>query len=149
MRIIFDQATTTSAPNVQEFISRHAEYQHHHDPISTFDEWFTAGGEGPKVAVVTCADPRCIPERFLNLNMWEAVVLRNAGSNVKAALPSLIAIDSVVGLQEIMIINHTDCGALGFRDDSIKSTLYGRAPSMENEINAMKFGEITGLVHLP
>lgn len=98
---------------------------------------------------MTCADPRCIPERFLNLNMWEAVVLRNAGSNVKAALPSLIAIDSVVGLQEIMIINHTDCGALGFRDDSIKSTLYGRAPSMENEINAMKFGEITGLVHLP
>lgn len=133
-----------STPNVQELVNRQTKYQQHHDPISTFDERFRAGDKGPSVAVVTCADPRCIPEQFLKLEVWDAVVLRTAGSNVKAALPSIIAIDSLVGLQEIMIINHTDCGALAFRDDSIKSLLHERAPDMNQEVDAMEFGEITG-----
>lgn len=57
--------------------------------------------------------------------------------------PGLIAIDILVGLQEIMIINHTDCGALLVRDATIKEKLRKRAPEAVKAINEMSFGEIT------
>lgn len=101
-----------SPPTVQELLARHAKGQASHEPITTIEERVKAGGQAPKVFVVTCADPRCIPEKFLHLETWEVVVLRTAGSDVQAALPSIIAIDSLFELDEIMVINHTDCGAL-------------------------------------
>lgn len=131
-------------PHVQDLLSRNSEYQRSHIPTTTFEERFSAGDSPPKVAVVTCADPRCIPEKFLNLSIWEVVVIRTAGSNVKGALTSLIAIDKLAGLEEIMIINHTDCGGQMFRDDTLKSSLHNLAPQLKSEIDAMDFGQIVG-----
>lgn len=136
----------SASPTVADLLLRNVEYEAQHDPIATFEERFESGLKGPSVAIVTCADPRCIPENFLKLNTWDAVVIRTAGSNVKAALPSLIAIDALVGLQEIMVINHTDCGAQAFRDESIRTSLKVRAHSMSADIDRMEFGQIVGYV---
>lgn len=100
-----------TTPTAKDLVERNEKQKHEHKSISTLKDHFTSGNEGPRVAIITCADPRCIPEQFLHLDTFEAVVLRTAGSNVEAAIPSILAIDSVVPLQEIMVINHTDCGA--------------------------------------
>lgn len=136
----------SALPTVADLIVRNAEYKAQHESIATLQERAGSGLKGPSVAIVTCADPRCIPENFLKLNTWDAVVIRTAGSNVKAALPSLVAIDGLVGLQEIMIINHTDCGAQIFRDEAIRASLKERAQGMGVEINSMEFGEISWYV---
>lgn len=136
----------SNIPTVIDLLGRNAEYKAVHSPIATFEERFRSGMNPPSVAIVTCADPRCIPENFLKLDTWDAVVLRIAGSNVKTALPSIIAIDDLVGLQEIMVINHTDCGAQAFRDDSIRAALKERAPEMATKAESMEFGQITGYV---
>lgn len=136
----------STIPTVADLVGRNSEYTVQHDPIATFQERFQSGQKGPGVAIVTCADPRCIPENFLNLKTWDAVVIRTAGSNVKAALPSLVAIDALVGLQEIMVINHTDCGAQAYRDDPIRASLKERAQGMGPEIDKMEFGQIVWCV---
>lgn len=102
---------TFTTPTVKDLVERNENCKHEHKPIATLKDHFNAGNEGPKIAIIACADPRCIPEQFLHLDTFEAVVIRVAGSNVEAAIPSILAIDSVVPLQEIMVINHTDCGA--------------------------------------
>ncbi|KAK5093101.1 hypothetical protein LTR70_002042 [Exophiala xenobiotica] len=131
-------------PTASDLIARNTTYQPTHHPTATLSERFASGLKGPTVAIIACPDPRCIPETFLNLTTWDAVVIRTAGSNVTAALPTLIAIDKLVGLQEIMVVNHTDCGALMYRDDEIRETLRARAPRMAHVIEQMAFGEITG-----
>lgn len=136
----------STLPSVANLVSRNSEYRAHHEPIATFQARLESGSKLPGVAVVTCADPRCIPENFLKLETWDAIVIRTAGSNVKTALPSIIAIDQLVGLQEIMVINHTDCGALAFRDNAIRTTLKERAPDMSSHIENMEFGQITWYV---
>lgn len=136
----------SSVPSTADLIGRNAEYAIRHEPIASFQERIGAGSQLPSVAVIACADPRCIPGEFLKLKTWDAVVIRTAGSNVKAALPSLIAIDELVKLQEVMVINHTDCGALAFRDDVIRSTLAERAPKMSGQIDTMELGQISGYV---
>lgn len=143
---LIDKSIMSALPSTADLIGRHSEYATKHEPIATFQERVQAGQKLPNVAIITCADPRCIPEDFLKLRTWDAIVIRTAGSNVKAALPSLVAIDELVKLREIMVINHTDCGALAFRDDAIRRALTERAPSMSAHIESMEFGQITGYV---
>ncbi|TFB02182.1 Uncharacterized protein CCMA1212_005717 [Trichoderma ghanense] len=87
---------------------------------------------------VTCNDRRCIPERFFNIQPGEVVVHRNAGGNVRHALRDIIILDEVLGLKEIAIVHHTDCGTLRFRDEDIRKTDSRYWP----EIDAMHIGAI-------
>lgn len=57
--------------------------------------------------IVSCADPRVVPESIFGLNVGEAIVIRNAGGNLQQALPELLAIDTVLKLTDVVIIRHT------------------------------------------
>ncbi|PTB68127.1 hypothetical protein BBK36DRAFT_1115383, partial [Trichoderma citrinoviride] len=74
----------------------------------------------------------------------EVVVHRNAGGNVRHALRDIIILDEVLGLKEIAIIHHTDCGTLRFRDEDIRRSLISK---MDSEywpvIDTMHIGAIT------
>ncbi len=55
-------------------------------------------------------------EAMLGLNTGDAHIIRNAGGVVTGdALRSLIISHHLLGTQEFMIINHTDCGMLTSR----------------------------------
>ncbi|CAF9923100.1 MAG: hypothetical protein ALECFALPRED_002299 [Alectoria fallacina] len=96
------------------------------------------------ISVVTCADPRCIPEQFLELRPVEAVIIRNMCGHAAPALNDILALDHLIGFTEIMVIHHTDCGALAFTDDQVRATLRKRRPDDE-EIESMSFGTIKDL----
>ena len=57
--------------------------------------------------IVSCADPRVVPESIFGLGVGEAVVIRNAGGNLQKALPDLLAIDTVMKLTDVIVIRHT------------------------------------------
>lgn len=128
---------------VKILLDRHTNGVHHHQPIPTFGE-IAEMGKTPHIAVVTCADPRCIPENFLHLNTGEAIVIRNPGGDTISALPGLLALDALVILSDIIVVKHTDCGATVYRDDAIRDDLKKRAPERAAEIDGMSFGNITG-----
>lgn len=130
-------------PTTQDLLSRNAEYSRTHEPIPLFEEVYGSGNRLPTVAVVTCADPRCIPEKFFDVDLMKIIVIRNAGSNVEEALRSIIPIDDVVKLDEIMVIDHTDCGATFYRDNKLREMLKKRAPSKAEQVDKMTFGEVT------
>ena len=71
-------------------------------------------------------------------------VHRNAGGNIRHALRDIIILDKVLGLKEIAIVHHTDCGTLRFTDDEMRAKL--KAEIEERywpEIDAMEMGGIT------
>jgi carbonic anhydrase len=73
------------------------------------------------VAVVTCMDARIDPVRMLGLRAGDAHVLRNAGGVVtEDTVRSLMISQRLLGTSEIIVIHHTDCGMLKFRDDELK-----------------------------
>ncbi len=77
-----------------------------------------------KLAVVACMDARLTVSRLLGLKTGEAHIIRNAGGIItEDALRSLIISHHLLGTQEIMIINHTDCGMLTFKDDELQEKL--------------------------
>ncbi len=74
-----------------------------------------------KVAILACMDARLDPARVLGLEDGDANVIRNAGGVVTDdAIRSLVISQRLLGTEEIVLIHHTDCGMLTFRDDELK-----------------------------
>jgi carbonic anhydrase len=79
---------------------------------------------GRKLAIVACMDARMTVEPMLGLKTGEAHIIRNVGGLVtEDALRSLIISHHLLGTQEFMIINHTDCGMLTFQDEDLRKKL--------------------------
>src|SRR4051794_8882168 len=75
----------------------------------------------PRIAIVTCADPRLTGiAGMLGLADADVDLIRNVGSVIDDdAVRSLIISTRLLGTREIMIINHNDCGMLRFQDDDL------------------------------
>ena len=87
----------------------------------------------PKIAIVTCADPRLTSiEQMLGLAEDDVDMIRNFGTVIDDdAVRSLVLSTRLLGSREIMIINHTDCGMLRFTDSEFEDRLRketGKAP---------------------
>jgi len=77
-----------------------------------------------KLAVLACMDARLTVSQLLGLKTGEAHIIRNAGGiATEDALRSLIISHHLLGTQEFMIINHTDCGMLTFQDADLRKKL--------------------------
>ena len=77
-----------------------------------------------RLAVIACMDYRIPISVALGLNNGDAVVIRNAGGVVtEDVLRSLIVAHYLLEVQEVMIINHTACGMLTFKDHDLLDRL--------------------------
>jgi len=73
-----------------------------------------------KLAVLACMDARLDVAQILGLKPGDAHVIRNAGGiATEDAIRSLIISHHLLGTQEFMVINHTDCGMLTFKDHDL------------------------------
>ena len=76
---------------------------------------------GRGLAVVACMDARLDPHRVLGLEEGDAHVIRNAGGVVSDdVIRSLTISQRLLNTRGIVLIHHTDCGMLTFRDDDVK-----------------------------
>ena len=77
-----------------------------------------------KVAIVACMDARLNPYGLLGLQEGDAHVIRNAGGVVTDdTIRSLAISQRLLGTEEIVLIHHTDCGMLTFKDDAFKDSI--------------------------
>jgi carbonic anhydrase len=79
----------------------------------------------PKVAVVTCMDPRLsnLPD-ILGLPQADIDVIRTGGPAVtEDVLAELVVSTRVLGSAAIMLLNHTGCGFTTFTDEELNTRL--------------------------
>jgi carbonic anhydrase len=76
------------------------------------------------LAVLACMDARLDVHKILGLEEGDAHVIRNAGGvATDDAIRSLTISQRLLGTNEIVLIHHTDCGMLTFKDDDVKSKI--------------------------
>lgn len=69
-------------------------------------------------------DARLDVYRMLGLGLGQVHVIRNAGGVVSEdVIRSLVISQRLLGTEAIILIHHTDCGMLTFRDDPIKADI--------------------------
>lgn len=77
-----------------------------------------------KLAVLACMDARLTVEQVLGLKTGDAHIIRNAGGiATEDAIRSLVISHHLLGTQEFVLINHTDCGMLTFKDEPFRQKL--------------------------
>ena len=80
-----------------------------------------------KLAVLTCMDTR-LSIRTLGLKEADAHIIRNAGGIVTDdTVRSLVVSHYLLGTQEFMIINHTDCGLMQTSEDELRTRIEAQA----------------------
>jgi carbonic anhydrase len=77
-----------------------------------------------QVAVVACMDARLNPYGILGLREGDAHIIRNAGGVVtEDVIRSLLISQRLLGTREVILIHHTECGMLSFKDDAVKAQI--------------------------
>jgi carbonic anhydrase len=74
-----------------------------------------------RLAVVTCMDARIDVFAALGLHLGEAHVIRNAGGRVTDdVLRSLALSTHVLGVDTVVVMQHTECGLAGVTDEQLR-----------------------------
>jgi carbonic anhydrase len=74
-----------------------------------------------RLAVVTCMDARIDVFAALGLHLGEAHVIRNAGGRVTDdVLRSLTLSSHVLGVDTVVVVQHTKCGLAGVTDQELR-----------------------------
>ena len=74
-----------------------------------------------RIAVVTCMDARIDVFAALGLHLGEAHVIRNAGGRVTDDVLRSLALSShVLGVDTVVVMQHTKCGLAGVTDDELR-----------------------------
>lgn len=77
---------------------------------------------GRHLAVVTCMDARIDVFAALGLHLGEAHVIRNAGGRVTDdVLRSLALSSGVLGVDTVVVMQHTGCGLAGVSDAELRA----------------------------
>ena len=74
-----------------------------------------------RLAIVTCMDARIDVFAVLGLHLGEAHVIRNAGGRLtEDVLRSLALSSHVLGVETVVVMQHTKCGLVGVSDDELR-----------------------------
>ncbi|KAL8710274.1 MAG: hypothetical protein Q9220_005044 [cf. Caloplaca sp. 1 TL-2023] len=113
-----------SAPlTYQAILERNKKIATTHEPHPFISEMGSSAPPPPSFLILTCIDPRCVPEETLGLQRNEAVVVRTAGGRMHSAFASFLPIDTLLNFKEMM----------------------ERAPAQAEEIEGMEWGAIADL----
>lgn len=101
-------------------------------------EKFTAGKYPElKIAILTCMDTRLVEliPAALGIKNGDVKMIKNAGAVVSSsfgsAIRSLLIAIYDLGVNEIMVIGHTDCGACSVNSDNIIQNMLERGITKE------------------
>ena len=74
------------------------------------------------LAILTCMDARIDVFAILGLHLGDAYVIRNAGGRVTSdVLRSLALSCHVLGVDTLVVMQHTKCGLAGVTDDELRA----------------------------
>jgi len=115
-----------------------------------FAESFTHGGLSmrPRLStfIVACVDARVDPGRIFDLELGDAVVMRNAGGRVTAAVLRDLNVLGFLASRvpggtpmtpEVVVVHHTDCGMSRLVDPEAQRVLAERMGVEPSQIAAM------------
>ena len=90
----------------------------------TFDPARATAPVRRKLALVACMDYRIPLAEAFGLNPGDCYVIRNAGGIVtEDVIRSLLVAHYRLGIEEVLLVNHTACGMQTFTDEEIRADI--------------------------
>ena len=118
-----------------------SEHEHHHEHVDATvtdrTDWAQRRREGiptgKNLLVVACMDERIPVEEALGLDLGDAQIYRNAGGKVTDdVIRSAALTTNFFDTDEIIVINHTDCGMMSASDEAIREGLDNQTGGLDD-----------------
>ena len=109
-----------------------------------YEPYRTSKYPNKKIAILTCMDTRLVEllPAALGLRNGDVKIIKNAGGVVTnpfgSVIRSLLVAIIELGVEEIMVIGHTDCGVSGMNAEKIIQHLIQRGVSQDH-IDMMRY----------
>jgi len=102
------------------------------DSVDAHDDWARRRRKGiptdERLLVVACMDERIPVEEALGIELGDAQIYRNAGGKVTDDVVRSAALTTqFFDTEEIIVVNHTDCGMMSAPDDAVVEGLEAAA----------------------
>lgn len=95
-------------------------------------------------------DARIDPAAALGISLGDAHVIRNAGGSARDALRSIIISQQLLGTREVVVVKHTDCGMVTFKNEDahgvVAKNLGPEAAAEIATLDFLPFPEVEGAV---
>jgi carbonic anhydrase len=128
--------TLNRAPETERALAENARY------AATFDRPNLELPPSRKLAVLACMDARLTVEEVLGLRTGEAHIIRNAGGlATEDAIRSLVISQHLLGTEEIIVIEHTGCGMLTFKDEPVRASI-AAATGAQSDLTLRSFPDL-------
>jgi carbonic anhydrase len=117
---------------------------HHHEyvdaGVEARDDWARRRRKGiptdKQLLVVACMDERIPVEEALGLDLGDAQIYRNAGGKVTDdVIRSAALTTQFFDTEEIIVVNHTDCGMMSAPDDAVVDGLEAAADGSLDDVD--------------
>jgi len=108
---------TMATPVQENLVKKNEAY------AASFAEGHLALPPAKKYAVLTCMDARIDPAAAYGIDLGDAHVIRNAGASAKDALRSIVISEQLLGTTEVLVIKHTGCGMLTFKNSDAEGVV--------------------------
>ena len=132
-----------------------SEHDHHHDHVDATvtdrTDWARRRREGiptdKNLLVVACMDERIPIEDALGIELGDAQIFRNAGGKVTDdVIRSAALTTNFFDTDEIIVINHTDCGMMSAPDEAVREGLEDQTDGLDTadldpSLPALNIGE--------
>lgn len=132
-----------------------SEHDHHHDHVDATvtdrTDWARRRREGiptdKNLLVVACMDERIPIEDALGIELGDAQVFRNAGGKVTDdVIRSAALTTNFFDTDEIIVVNHTDCGMMSAPDEAVREGLEDQTDGIDTadidpSLPALNLGE--------
>ena len=113
---------------------------HYHNvdaDVDARDDWARRRRKGiptdENLLVVACMDERIPVEDALGLELGDAQVFRNAGGKVTDdVIRSAALTTNFFDTEEIIVVNHTDCGMMSASDEAVRDGLDDRTGGLDD-----------------
>jgi carbonic anhydrase len=118
-----------------------SEDEHHHEHVDATvadrTDWARRRREGiptdENLLVVACMDERIPVEEALGIELGDAQVFRNAGGKVTDdVIRSAALTTNFFDTDEIIVINHTDCGMMSAPDEAVQEGLADQTGGLDD-----------------
>ncbi|WP_251341588.1 beta-class carbonic anhydrase [Haloplanus halophilus] len=116
---------------------------HHHErvdaAVEAHDDWARRRRKGiptdERLLVVACMDERIPVEAALGIDLGDAQIYRNAGGKVTDdVIRSAALTTQFFDTEEIIVVNHTDCGMMSASDDAVVEGLAAAAAGSLDDV---------------
>jgi len=117
------------------------DHQNHHEHVDETvgerSDWARRRREGiptdENLLVVACMDERIPVEEALGLDLGDAQIYRNAGGKVTDDVVRSAALTTnFFDTDEIIVVNHTDCGMMSASDSAVREGLEAQAGDLDD-----------------